>query len=397
MPDQRVSSSTFAQRPTAVEIATGLLHGAVTEPCDLHHAGAPRATLEELIRPSLARPPCLVAFSGGRDSSALLAVSLALARREGWAEPIPVTLEFMSAATREREWQQRVLDRLAVSAWLRLPLTTELDLVGPVATAALARHGQLYPANAHMIVPLAQAAHGGSVLTGVGGDDVFGNWPWHDLAGLMNRRRPAHPRDIRRVIHASMPRRVRAEVLRRREDLALPWLLDEVRVRTTTRLAVECAAPPRWDLRMRWSARRRAWRATVASIELLGRAQGAVVCSPFLEPQFLAALGAAGGRWGWGDRTAAMRALFTDLLPESILARHGKAEFSEPLFGPETRRFARRWDGRTGIPTELADGEALREVWCGPRPHFLSAMALQSAWLASGDRRPQAVISGARC
>ena len=60
-------------------------------------------------------------------------------------------------------------------------MTDELDFVGPIAAEGLRRHGVLFPANAHMIVPLAREARGGSLLTGVGGDDTFGQWPWYDL------------------------------------------------------------------------------------------------------------------------------------------------------------------------------------------------------------------------
>ena len=41
---------------------------------------------------ALRRPPCLVSFSGGLDSSALLAVATAVARREGLDDPVPATL-----------------------------------------------------------------------------------------------------------------------------------------------------------------------------------------------------------------------------------------------------------------------------------------------------------------
>ena len=58
-------------------------------------------------------------------------------------------------------------------------------MLGPLATRGLRRHGLLYPANAHMVVPMAEQAVGGHLLTGVGGDDVFGNWPWHDLASVL--------------------------------------------------------------------------------------------------------------------------------------------------------------------------------------------------------------------
>src|ERR1700749_707865 len=57
-----------------------------------------REALESVIRPALERSPCLVSFSGGRDSSAVLAAAAALARREGLPLPIPATIVFPAAA-----------------------------------------------------------------------------------------------------------------------------------------------------------------------------------------------------------------------------------------------------------------------------------------------------------
>jgi asparagine synthetase B (glutamine-hydrolysing) len=373
-----------AQTPTALEIATGVLYGLLAVDWPDAAALTPVAALERALRSYLSRPPCVIAFSGGRDSAALLAVATALARREGLPEPVPVTLEFASESTREREWQERVLAALAVADWVRVPLDDELDLVGPIATTGLVEHGLLYPANVHTIVPLAAHASGGSVLTGYGGDDVFGNWSWQDLAGALRGRRPWRGRDARRVAHALAPRPVRSEVLLRRQPLMLPWLRSEFRREAALTLARELSAEPRtWAARMAWTARRRAWRTTVQSMRVLADDHNAEVGSPFLDPGFLRALARAGGRWGWGDRTDTMRAVFSGLVPDEILARRSKAEFSEAFFARHTRRFAAEWDGRIGAGGELLDSEALRRVWRMRQPHFLSAMALQAAWLAS--------------
>jgi asparagine synthetase B (glutamine-hydrolysing) len=375
--------------PTPLEIATGVLHGLLPvdggeAPAAPKAAAAPVAALERALRPYLSRSPCVVAFSGGRDSAALLSMATALARREGLPEPVPVTLEFASESTREREWQERLLSALRIADWVRIPLDAELDLVGPIATAGLAQHGLLYPANVHTIVPLATRAGGGSVLTGYGGDDVFGNWPWQDLAAVLGGRRRWRARDLRRVVHALAPQPIRSEVLLRRQPLLLPWLRPEVRREAGLALAHELSAEPRtWAARMAWTARRRAWRATVESMRLLADDHGAEVGCPFLDPGFLRALARAGGRWGWGGRTDTMRAVFSGLVPDEILARRSKAEFSEAFFARHTRRFAVDWDGRIGVASELLDNDTLRRVWCMRQPHFLSAMALQAAWLAS--------------
>ena len=373
--------------PTPFEVATGLLYGTVASPSKPNVAASPRAALDAIIRPALARSPCVIGFSGGRDSSALLAVAASLARREGWPAPIPVTLEFASEATAEREWQERVLGHLRLDDWVRMPVADELDLIGSVAAEGLRRHGLLYPANAHVIVPIAREGRGGSVLTGVGGDDIFGSWPWQDIASLFAGRRAPKAADIRRCAHMLSPVVLRADVLRRREPLKLPWLQSPIRGEAAARIARELSSAPRtWNARILWSACWRAWRATARSLELLGADQGGIVSSPFLDPGFLATLARAGGRWGWGGRTATMHALFNDVVPEAVLSRRGKAEFSEPLFGVHTKRFAQEWAGRSGVDATLVDADVLRQVWSARQPHFLSAMALQAAWLASDDR-----------
>lgn len=369
--------------PTPFEIATGVLFGTSPVAPPVRPPGLPRPALEDLIRPALARTPCLIAFSGGRDSSALLAVTVELARREGWPEPIAITLEYESAATFEREWQDRVLDHLGLSERVRLKIADELDFVGPVAAEGLRRHGPMYPANAHVLVPMAREARGGSLLTGVGGDDVFGNWPWHETAAVFAGRRRPRPRDARQCAHMLSPQRVRTELLRRRGPYTLPWIQAPVRREVAARIASEISSAPRtWSARMLWSASWRPWRAGAHSLALLGADHGASVLTPFLEPSFLAAMAQAGGRWGWGHRTDTMQALFSDLLPDAVITRRSKAEFSGAFFGARTQRFAQDWDGR-GLDPALVEPEALRQTWQQPQPHFFSTMALQAAWLAA--------------
>jgi asparagine synthetase B (glutamine-hydrolysing) len=61
--------------------------------------------LERVLVRSLQRPPCLVAFSGGRDSAGVLAAASHAARRHGLPLPIPATYRFPGAAeVDESEW-----------------------------------------------------------------------------------------------------------------------------------------------------------------------------------------------------------------------------------------------------------------------------------------------------
>jgi len=369
---------------TPFEIASGTPFGSYADDSPEEVATSPRTALALLVRPMLAQSPCFIAFSGGRDSSALLAVAVDLARREGWAPPIPITLRFAHASTREDAWQETVVRHLRLNDWLRLDIGDELDLLGPVARSGLRRHGLLYPANAHLIVPMAKAAAGGSLLTGVGGDDVFGNWPWHDVATVLAGRSRVQFGHARRAAHLAAPISLRAEISCRREPLGLPWIVASERRNVARLLAREMGSAPRtWSSRMAWSARWRPWRETVRSIDILATDAGATVGSPFLDQAFLASLALAGGRLGWGDRHATMHALFGNLLPEAVLSRRSKAEFSAPFFGTATRRFAAEWNGVAGPASDLLDADVLRGLWRSDRPHFLSTMVLQAAWIAS--------------
>jgi hypothetical protein len=307
-----------------------------------------------------------------------------MARRQGLPLPVPVTMEFDSEATREREWQELVVGHLGLEDWQRVKLSDELDFIGDIAAARLRRHGLMHPPNSHLLVPLLQLARGGSVVTGAAGDVVFGGWQWHPLAGALARRRPPVLRDFRRVAHFVSPLTLRLQIARRRYGNLLPWLKDSLRERATTYLVRELAGMPRtWGSRMRWIAGARVWRATVRSARALAKDEGAGVFMPFLDDRFLESMALAGGRWGWGDRTATMRALFGDLLPDEVLARRTKAEFSGPFFASESRAFARRWDGVTGIDERHIDGEVLRRAWLLERPPYLSSTLLQATWLAA--------------
>ena len=103
---------------------------------------------------------------------------------------MPVSFRFPDPDTHESRWQERVVAHLGLADWIRPELSHELDFVGPLAAAGLRRYGVLYPPNVHLVAALADYAPGGSVLTGAGGDDVFGGWLWHDIGDVLSGRRP---------------------------------------------------------------------------------------------------------------------------------------------------------------------------------------------------------------
>ena len=103
----------------------------------------------------------MVSFSGGRDSSAVLAGAVNLARREGLPPPIPVTNVFPDVREAdEHQWQQHVVRHLGLTEWVRLEHTDEAHLLGPYAQRVMLRHGLAWPFNVHFHLPLLDAAQG---------------------------------------------------------------------------------------------------------------------------------------------------------------------------------------------------------------------------------------------
>jgi asparagine synthetase B (glutamine-hydrolysing) len=353
-------------RPTPLEIAGGLPFGAPERivPLPPPERGA-REALEAAMLAALCRPPCLVSFSGGRDSSTVLAAAAALARREGLPDPIPATLRAPgSERAGESEWQERVVAHVGIAEWERVEVHDELDAVGPYAARVLRRHGLLWPFNVHFHLPLLDLARGGSLLTGIGGDELF---------AAAERPTP------RRRAFAWAPPPLRRAVLARREPVEFPWLTAAARRETTAARAAEGAAEPRGvRARMAWLRGLRYLDLALDAIGLVGADAGVQLAHPLFDRDLWAAAAAHGG---FADRTEGMRALFGDLLPADVLARRSKAGFDAVFFHRHSRELVRAWDGG-GVPAEYVDAEALREHWLGEAPAAQSFTLLQSLWLA---------------
>jgi asparagine synthase (glutamine-hydrolysing) len=330
--------------------------------------------MEGLIQRALARTPCLISFSGGRDSSALLALAVHIARRDGFELPIPATATFADAPDAEEDgWQRVVLDHIGISEQVRIPITSELDLVGPLAGPALLRHGLLWPANAHFHLPIFEAATGGSVLTGLGGDEIAAC----SAAAAPRRPRAARQRFRRDNLliagFAAAPRPIRALVFRRRAEVP-HWLTSHGR-RLVRRAAVsdEARVPQVFDRMLTdWVWKSRYFRVCIESLDVLAAEHDVAVM----------ALARAGGPTGFGDRTALIRALFGQLLPEATVERASKGSFDEPLWGKQARGFVATWDG-AGVDDLLVDVPALAAEWRSDRPAFLTTPLLQASWLHS--------------
>jgi asparagine synthase (glutamine-hydrolysing) len=382
---------------TDLEIAGGIALGEMTGPeragDEVRSApsvfGGARGALDELARRLLDEGPVTVSFSGGRDSSAVLALTTAVARREGLPPPVPVTFRFAGvAATHESDWQELVVSHLGLTDWVRLDLDDELDLLGEAATDCLEAHGLLWPPNTYLHVPLFRAAAGTTLLTGLDGDGLFGEWRWCHAQSVLHGRRPVGWRDLARIGLAASPPAVRRLDLARRGIPVPDWLTPnaahEFRSAFMDRLAAE---PRRWDTRLGWYARTRALQLATGNLERVGRRHSVRVVHPFFEPEVLRALASEGGAAGFGDRTAALRHLFGDVLPAAVIERRSKAVFGGVVWHESSRQFAREWDG-AGCNEALVVPERLHAAWRAEVPMFASWTLLHAAWLATRAGSP---------
>ena len=374
----------FSRQLTSLEVAVG----DTLEPApplvmpDVSHDLSPAGALEQAVLPGVRKPPCLVSFSGGNDSSLVLAAATRVARREGLPDPIPATIRVPDAPdSHEPEWQEQVVAHLGLADWQRYEIAEELDLVGPVASAMVRRHGVLWPANSHFHFPLLKAARGGALLTGVGGDHLFA-WGRRPVADLLVGRRVPHWRDPLRLAYDLTPWRLRALVEARRLPEIPPWIRPAPRREVVRILAHRQAREPRgWPAFLAEMAGSRRLRLSTASLDLLARDAGAVVAHPLLDPTLVAALAYAGGRFGAGERAVALPRFFGDLVLAPVRSRRTKARFDGLFIRAASRSFVDGWTG-TGVPAEV-DPEALASAWRSEGVSARSALLLQSAWLAS--------------
>ena len=369
---------------TPLELASGKPFGVHPAP-PLPNVGpevTARGALEDAIRPWLGHSPCLTGFSGGRDSSAMLAVATTLARREGRPAPVPVTLRYQGVEDAdESAWQELVIRHLGVEDWVRIDIDDELDYLGPLATRLLRRHGVLWPPYFHYEHVLLERAAGGVLLSGHDGDGVFGSYPWAGLRGPLRRERRPRRSDLLPLARAVAPAPVRRWEARL-HHLPLPWLRPDARSAVETGLALEQASQPRrWDRWVPWLARRRSIALGLSTIDRLASDCKAQATHPFLDRRFLAALAREGGVVGWGERTEVMRGLFADVLPAEVLRRTVKSSLGGGFWRDGSRSFAADWDGG-GLDDQIVDHAALREAWAATRPKIGAIALLQTAWLS---------------
>ena len=372
----------------SLEVSSGVVFGERRGPAtesDRGPGAGPRETMEELLLGALRRSPCVVAFSGGRDSSAILAETTRVARAHGLDDPVPHTLRFRDAPRADEEdWQELVIRHLGLENWSRRVVTDELDALGPIALDVLRRYGVHWPPNTHTFQLMLEPATGGSLVTGNGGDELFHPWVGHRIALLRRGRALPRREDARWLAMWLLPTAVLAGRARRRDRFRLPWLRPEPAreiqrgfVDELTRIEKEWAEELEVHLRSRYLE------VVLGITGAMSRDAGVDLVEPFFDARYVRSVCAAAPREGFGSRTEAMRLLFGDLLPPKVTGRSTKAVFTEVFAGPETRRFAEQWTG-SGVDASLVDPDALRETWLAPKVDIRSLVPIQAARLA-GD------------
>lgn len=352
---------------------------------------SPRTALERVLRDALQRSPCAVAFSGGRDSSVLLAVATHVARRDGLPEPIPVTRVFPGVdRADEKDWQEAVVRHLRLGDWRRIVLGDEADLVGPTATSHLVEYGVVWPPTIHNDAPLVELVPGGSLVDGEGGDEVFGVAE-HRIAPVARLARalaPLRRRRVRAALDALAPAPLRERSFRRRwAAVPLTWLRPPARAALVDAMwAVERTQPLSFAASVRMVPRRRTQVLGLANRRHFAARHDVELASPLQHPEVVHALARVGGSLGQGERTDVLRALAAGLLPDSVLSRTTKAEFGAAYMAGPTRRFVETWDG-TGLDPNLVDVDELRRIWLGDVTIAPTGALLQAAWLATNHAR----------
>ena len=374
-----------ASKLTRLELVTGWAVGPDRRAPDIAEveSGAdPVSELERALAAAVSKPPCYIAFSGGRDSSVLLALATRVARREGFDDPVPLTMRFDEVPEGEESaWQFDVMNHLRLKEWKLLRQGRDVDLIGEEWRRSLNENGLQWPPSAHGLLPLQRAARGGSFVHGDGGDQVFAGWSRAAIHDAIARRRRFRLRDTRGLIRAYAPERLRQKIETRLAPTPAPWLISSGRRVWARHQGRAHAAEPRtWPEFLRWTRQERATCLMLETLERQTRHAGAELFTPFWDPAFLSSLGRWGGRLGRGGRTALMMPLFRDLLPEHVLRRSTKAHFTRAFFNEPTRQFAREWDGP--VPeSAVVLREPLRRAWLSDLPPNTSAMLLQASWL----------------
>jgi hypothetical protein len=375
-----------------LDLVTGAMLGSEPQPPlpEVPEGIDPRVILRDVFARALEGGDCYVSFSGGRDSSVTLALATDVARERGLPQPIPITLRFPDhSAGHEDDHQELVVSHLGLDDWVRIDAGADLELLGPVATRTLRRHGLLFPCNSFTMVPLLEAASGGRLVLGMGPSDFFSYWRLAKLADLLQGRRRPRLGDLQLAAYALSPRGLRTRMVESNRAVQLSWLRPEMAERTRHALAVWMAhAPLRFDSAVNVERTHRCNQGALRCLRATSAAAGTDVVLPYYDPAFHVAVTR---RLGWRglDRTTSMDKQVGHLLPEHAINRRDSVNFRGVLWGERTRAYAEAWNGE-GLDEELlVDPDALRAEWLSEKPDMRSATLLQLAWLTEEVQKDQ--------
>jgi hypothetical protein len=386
---------------TTLDVAYGMPLGKRRRRRLAPSAGSLGEAVERVFAGCFEQGRCYLPFSGGRESTMLLAVAASYARRHGHMDPVPVTLRFADPALAgQRRVQEQVIAHLALNDWESVDVDGQLDLVGPVARRILLRTGPMWPANAHMMVPLIEAAHDGVFVLVTGLMDFFAFWRWAPLAAVVAGQRRPRLDDLTLLAGTLMPLSLRARYLSRRMGPPPTWLRPAAEHRARALMARRQAdVPVRFDHALMEQTTHRCFESATSAFQAIGEAVGTMIVQPLRRDDVVAAIAGAGGRRGFGDQRAMLERLCERLVPRELMIPRPVPSLTATFFADATRQFAAGWDG-AGLDESIVDPEALRRTWLSDRPDTRTGCLLQYAWLSEqvrlhGERpgRPKPVTS----
>ncbi len=338
--------------------------------------------LSEVFDDLVTTTSTFVSFSGGRDSSAILALAAASARRVGAPLPIPVTLRFSFPDADEQDWQEVVVRHLGLAEWIRIDIDDELDIVGETSTALIEKLGLCFPFNLSFVATCIKAAQGGILLTGLDGDTLFDTWSMRGLSRLAHGERRPWRGDLLTLRRALTPPNRREMTKEWWACIAdVPWATPVGRAALLDTMSSWARTEPvRWPAFVRWHHESRRTQLFDETFATVGRLHGTRVGHPLMDQRFLSAL-AHEFRWrGPGSRDRAMDHLVGGLLPRSLCHRRSKGGFDDAFVTETFREFARNWTGG-GVDLDLVNPDALQAAWLANDVDLSSATLAQTAWL----------------
>lgn len=349
-----------------------------------------------------------VSTGGGLDSSVLLALAVQWARRNG-GSAFAVSLDFEGPG--DDRPHLAALERHLGCEVLRVSPEQAAPRMAMMATGADAAPVPFATMPIEIELRARARAHGAErILSGAGGDELFGGAP-HSLAELARRghplrafrsarrlrgfgraRAPSWSWVIRPLLGRAQPPSLRAWRGERAMSALLPvpsWAGPVARsfVEASRQRAVrDLQRPPTTASQRLEAVRHDAHRVTLAWARHQSEQTSGIDCwDPYLDLDLVAAVTALepdyllfGDRW-----RGLLRTSMHDLLPESVRERMDKASFE-----PALRRFM---DAAGGLESmrSLASGRALASLGLvEPRPftaafeHFVAAPEDGASWMA---------------